>query len=379
MKIAFNLWTLKNKKYREGIGWLITHCLNVFLKEHKEVEFIFFTTRDFDVQEFAAPNVKIYRIFPNKRHVVLYISFLHYLLPFFLRRLKPDLLVSADGMSSLYTSTTQLPMIHDIHFFHYPLTAKLRNRWYYNRYFPKYAKLAERIVTLSEFSKMDIAKSYKVPASKIDIIYCGVNEYILHDHGKPQPFRFEYLLTGKPYFFFIGSLNPRKNVDRLIKAFDIFRSRGHDARLVIGGAKGWLTSAVDKAFAESNYKDDIVFTGRLADDEVKPLLQGALALCFVPYFEGFGIPPLEAMMCGTPVLSSNATSLPEVTGDAALYVDPFNVEEIANGLVKMFTDEAYRNNLIAKGNERWKLFSWERTAALLWESIEKTVAQAKRK
>lgn len=376
MKIAFNLWTLKEKKRREGIGWFVTHILNIYLEKYQEVEFVFFTTRDFDEGEFARPNVKIYKIFPNKRHPVLYVSFLHYLLPLYLRKLKPDLIVCPDGMSSLNTNTPQLPIIHDIHFFHLPKDAKWYNRWYYNRYFPRYAKKAVRVATVSEYSKEDIAVSYQIPASKIDVVYCGLNDHFLHPQPKPVPFRFEYILTGKPYFIFIGSLNPRKNIPRLIEAFSLFRAKGIDARLVIAGAKGWLTDAIDAAFAASKYKEDIIFTGRLADDEVMPLLKGALAMSFVPYYEGFGIPLIEAMSCSTPIITSKVTSLPEIAGAAALYVDPKEVAQIANALQQIAANEELRNRLIAVGNARWPQFSWENTADLLWQSIHYAIAES---
>ena len=379
MKIAFNLWTLKNKQQREGMGWYITHTLNYFLKNYQQVEFIFFTTRDFDTEEFAALNVKIVKIFPNKRHPVLYIPFLHYLLPFHLRKIKPNLLVNCDGMSCLYTKTPQLPIIYDIHFLHLPKDVKWYNRWYYNRYFPLYARSAERIATISEFSRKDIAEHYLVAESKIDITYCGVNDYFMQDLPMPQPFRFHEIIAGKPYFFFIGSLNPRKNIARLIDAFSKFREEGGDAKLVLGGAKGWLMDAMDAAYTASKYKSDIIFLGRVADNEVKPLLQHALALTYVPYYEGFGIPLLEAMICSVPVITSNVTSLPEIAGDAAIYVNPYEVDSITAGLHKMYSDKNLRMELILRGSERYKLFTWERTALLLWESITKSVLQSQRK
>lgn len=379
MTVALNLWTLKNKGQREGMGWYLTHTIHIFLQRYKEVQFIFFTTKDFDVQEFAAPNVKIQKVFPNKRHPVLYIPFLHYILPYYLKKLKPDVLVNCDGMSCLYTKTPQLPIIYDIHFLHLPKDVKWYNRWYYNRYFPKYARLAERVATISEYSRKDIAENYHIPESKMDITYCGVNDYFLEEVPMPQPFRFQEILNGKPYFFFIGSLNPRKNIARLIAAFSLFRKSGGDAKLVIGGAKGWLMDAMDEAYAASEFKTDIHFLGRVADNEVKPLLRNALALTYVPYYEGFGIPLLEAMICRLPVITSNVTSLPEIAGDAALYVDPFNIEDIAKTLGKIYSDKNLREQLVVKGNERWKLFSWEKTASLLWESIVKTVEQSKHK
>ncbi len=370
MKVAINLWTLKNKN-KEGIGWFAYYTTKHIIKAHPEVEFHLFVSKKTEISELKASNVKVHRLFPDKRHPALYILFLHYLLPLYLKKIKPNVFLSPDGMLSVHSSVKQLPVIHDINFVHFPKDSKWYNRWYYNKHFPKYAQIASRIATVSYYSRNDIANTFKVPKNKIDVVYNGLNEHFIENTNCISPaFSIE-----KPYFLYIGSVNPRKNIARLILAFSEFkRGKNSDIQLVIAGAKGWLLQDVQNALDNSEFKSDIVFTGRLTDGELKFVLSNALALVFIPYFEGFGLPLIEAMSCNVPVISSNVTSLPEIAGDAALYVDPYNTTEIANAMKRIFEDPYLRKLLISSGIQQAKKFSWEQTSERLWNSIMKVTA-----
>ena len=209
-------------------------------------------------------------------------------------------------------------------------------------------------------------------ASKIDNVSCGINSNFQPlTQSETEDTRNRWS-GGKPYFFFVGSMHPRKNIKRLIEGYNLFRkNNASDTRLVLAGAILWSKSDIEESYITSEYKDDIVFTGRLSDDELRLALGAALALSFVPIFEGFGLPIVEAMQSGVPVISSNVTSMPEVAGDAALYVDPFKIDEIANAMQKLSSDEQLRLHLIEKGHQQKLKFTWERTAELLWTSIEK--------
>jgi glycosyltransferase involved in cell wall biosynthesis len=146
-------------------------------------------------------------------------------------------------------------------------------------------------------------------------------------------------------------------------------------KLVIVGEKYYWTSEIKRVYLNMNHKDDVIFTGRLSTEDLKNVLGSAFAMTYVPYFEGFGIPILEAMSCDVPVITSNVTSMPEVAQGAALLVDPFSVESIANAMLYLYKDEDMRNNLIEKGRKRKLDFSWDKTANSLWESIEKAVKE----
>lgn len=374
MKIAINCWVLRNKQL-DGIGYFTINTFQRIINSHPEVTFLLLCDKNYNETYFSGSNVEIKKIFPPFRHPLLYIFYLEFVLPFYFKKIKPDLFVSAEGFLSLTSKCRQLPIIYDLNFEHFPENLSLKNRIYYRFFFKRFAKKATRIATISEYSKKDIVDLYKIDQQKIDNVSCGINSnfYKLSDSRKNEA-KSKYA-NGKPYFFFIGSVHPRKNVLRLLLAFNQFKKKtGSEFKLVIGGAIRWSKSALLEAYESSEYKNDIIFAGRLSDEELKQALGGAFALTFVPVFEGFGLPIVEAFSAEVPVMTSNVTSLPEVAGDAAIYVDPFNTDSICDGLELLYNNqENLCHNLVVKGNEQMKKFSWDRTADLLWNSILKAI------
>jgi glycosyltransferase involved in cell wall biosynthesis len=223
---------------------------------------------------------------------------------------------------------------------------------------------------------LDIANSYEINHNKIDVACNGANELY-----KPlcaldiEKIRLS-IANGKPYFVFVGAFNPRKNLERLLLAFDIFKEKSQsDFKLIIVGDKMYGTSSMLKTLSSLKYRKDVVFTGRLQVDELCKVIGAAYAMTFVSYYEGFGIPLLEAMRCDVPLVVSNCTSIPEVAGDAAIYVDPFSVDSISDGMGRIYSDELLRKELISKARLQRKRFSWDITAKVLYESIMKSVVK----
>ena len=245
---------------------------------------------------------------------------------------------------------------------------------HYRHFFPKFAQKATRIVTVSQFSKHDIHQQYGVNTAKIDVVYDGANEDYRPLPIKEQDVIRKRFTNGCPYFIFIGSLHPRKNLVNLFKAFDIFKNTtGSDIKLLIVGAKKWWTKDISRTFKSMDHSGEVVFSGRLNAEELVKVLGSSLALTYVSYFEGFGIPIVEAFRCGTPVITSNVTSMPEVAGDAALLVDPFNPRSIADAMIQVFEIPELSKKLALAGEKRKDEFTWQKTADRLWESIEKAV------
>ena len=374
MKIAVNTRLLLKDKL-EGIGWVAYETLRRMVKDHPEVEFYFIFDREPDSMFVFGDNVKPVVLFPQARHPFLFIWYFEFSVKKALKQIQPDLFFSPDGYLCLRSDVPQVAQFHDLNFEHFPKDMPKIHLWHYKKYFPKFARKAKRILTVSEFSKQDIVDCYGIEPEKIDVAYNGVNEIF-----KPLPETEIMEIRGKysggfPYFMFVGSLHPRKNLARLFSAFDRFKSYNrNDVKLVIVGEKRWWTEPIQRAYDAMSCKDDVVFVGRLSAEDLHRVTAAALASVYVSYFEGFGIPILEAFKCDTPVITSNVTSMPEVAKDAALLVDPFNEDSIAKAMIKVLDDKV-RERLIEKGRERAKDFSWDKAAEDIWNSLIKAIKE----
>lgn len=373
MEIVVNTRLLLKNKL-EGIGWFTFETLKRITNDHPDDHFIFLFDRDFDEDFIFSDNITPLILSPQARHPFLYYLWFEFSVAAILNRLKPDLFLSPDGYLSLKSNCKQLAVIHDINYEHYPMDVPFLERKYYQHFFPKFAQKATRIATVSEFSKNDIVETYKINPSKIDVVYNGCNElYTPINEITKQQTKLKFS-QNCDYFLFVGALHPRKNISRLFQAFDKFKNdQPSTIKMVIVGVKYYWTREIKHTYLNMKHKEDVVFTGRLSTENLKNVLGSALAMTYVPYFEGFGIPILEAMNCDTPVITSNITSMPEVVQDAALLVDPFSIDSIANAMLYIYKDEDMRIKLIQKGRKRKLDFSWDKTANELWKSIEKAV------
>jgi glycosyltransferase involved in cell wall biosynthesis len=370
MIIAVNTRLLLQGKL-EGIGWFTRETLSRITTEHPEHKFIFIFDRPYASEFIFADNIVPVVVSPPARHPILWYIWFEFQIPRILKKYKADLFFSPDGYLSLNTKVRQLAAIHDINFAHRPKDLPWLKAKYYNRFFPKFARKAKRIVTVSYFSKEDINRTYNIEEDKVDVVYNGVNTSYTPTNIEENIRTRELYSSGKSYFLFIGSLHPRKNICGLLRAFDGFRtSVDTDMKLLIVGESMFKTSDIEMTYEGMRYKDDVVFTGRLNNDELHRVLGAAVALTFVPYFEGFGIPVIEAMNAGVPVICSNTTSLPEVGGDAVLYVDPFSTPQIKDAMIRIYQDKELRDLLVEKGFKQREKFSWNKTAELLWGSMQ---------
>ncbi len=228
-------------------------------------------------------------------------------------------------------------------------------------YFKEYASL---IIAISENTKMDIMKHLRIPEEKIRTIYCGVGgEFRKIEDAAVLKSRLRGFGIDYPYILYLGSLEPRKNVERLIEAFiQLKKGKQINEKLVLSGIKGWSYQSIVDKVASSGIEKEIIFIGFVSNEVLPFLYNGASAFVYPSLYEGFGLPVLEAMACGVPVVTSNVSSLPEVAGDAAILINPSSVDEIADGIWRLLCDEELRNQCAQKGIERAKLFTWERCA-----------------
>jgi glycosyltransferase involved in cell wall biosynthesis len=373
LKIAVNTRLLIKNKL-EGIGWFCFETMNLIVKQHPEHDFYFIFDRPYDSSFVFAQNVKAIVAPPQARHPILYFIWFELVIPGILKKIGADLFLSPDGYLSLRSNIKQVVVMHDLSFEHYPKDLPRLESWYYKKFFPKYAYKASRIATVSAFSKSDIIKNYHIDTEKIDVVFNGANQ-IFQPVSELEKLvtRTKYAL-GCEYFICVGSVHKRKNIVNLLKAFELFKSeQSTDVKLLIVGQKRWWTKEMQLTINHMTYLSDVIFTGRVETEDLNVLIGSAIALTYVSYHEGFGIPILEAFCCDTPVITSNITSMPEVAGDAAILIDPFSPESITQAMTRIYTEDDLRKELIAKGRERRKRFTLKKTADALWQCIEKAI------
>lgn len=376
-KIAVNTrFLIKNKL--EGIGLFTYETLKRMTQAHPEVDFVFLFDCYYEEEFLFGPNVTPMVLLPPARHPFLWYWWFEREVARWLKENPCDLFLSTDNFGVLKTDTPQVVVMHDLSFEHFADQIPRIALRYYKYFIPRYAHKASRIATVSEYSKQDMVNLYGVDAGNIDVVYNGAKEvYRPAGEEAKQQIRDKYT-GGKNYFVYVGSIHPRKNVERLLLAFDAFKERtGSDYHLLVVGRKAWDFKPVEKIHRDMKHPHDVHFTGHIPSEELGDIMASAFALVYVSLFEGFGIPLIEAMSCRVPVITSNTTSMPEAAGDAALLVNPLSVDEIAEAMKQLFENDSLRQSLIEKGDKQIKKFSWELTARKLWDCCEHVLQQNK--
>ncbi len=377
MVIVVNTRLLVHNKL-DGIGRFGYESLIRITQNHPEAHFVFLFDRKVHEDFIFSENITPVKLLPPARRPWLWNLWFNISVKGVLRDLSPDLFLSIDGYLPLNVKTPCLPVIHDLNFEHYPKDMPARYARWYRKKFPLFAKQAARIATVSEFSKNDIAEKYQIDKNKIDVVYNGAaSGFVPLAEEQQNEVRLKYA-KGEHYFLYIGALHPRKNLERLVRAFGAFKRKTNSTtKLVIAGGGYWKYEGLRMAVYELPEKEEIIFLGRLSEEELHAITASARALTYVPYFEGFGIPIVEAMSCDVPVITSNITSMPEVAGEAALYIDPFSEESISSAMILIDKDESLRQTLISKARLQREKFSWDKTANALWDSMMKVCEKRK--
>jgi glycosyltransferase involved in cell wall biosynthesis len=253
--------------------------------------------------------------------------------------------------------------IHDLGYRHFPGEHPPGTRWLRRVSTTLSARRATRVVAISGATRDDLVRYDRVPPRRISVVHHGRAPWFqpVADAGRIAEVRQRHGLD-RPYFLFVGTLQPRKNLERLLAAFDRVAVDRVDVVLALVGAGGWQPDRLERALASVRARDRVRLLGYVPDDDLPSLFRGSLGLAFPSLYEGFGLPALEAMACGAPVLTSSTSSLPEVVGEAGLLVDPLNVDAIAAGLARLADDPGLRRELGQRGIERASGFTWERAA-----------------
>jgi glycosyltransferase involved in cell wall biosynthesis len=369
MKIAVNARFLLSGKL-EGIGWYTWEVVRRMAAAHPDDEFWLLFDRPYDERFRFGPNVHMVVVPPPARHPVLWWLWFEWSLPRVLREIGADVFFSPDNYCSLRSEAPTVMVMHDIAYAHFPGHIPWLARQYYGYFVPRYLERAERVLTVSEFTRQDLMGTLGVPEDKIQVAFNGPREvFVPLPENRLQGIR-DRFSGGAPYFLYIGAIHPRKNVPRLIAAFDRFKAAsGAPHKLLLAGRWAWQTGEVRSAYEGARFREDILFLGYLEDAVLAEVLGAAHALVYVSLWEGFGLPVLEALYADVPVIYADATSLPEVAGDAGLGVDPNSEEAIGNAMQRLVADEALRQSLIEKGRLQRTRFSWDETATKVYKAL----------
>jgi len=284
------------------------------------------------------------------------------ILPYELKKHDIDVMHGTKGVAPIFTDSKIVITIHDLIPILYPDTYTMIDRTYWRHVLPLFAKTAEQIITVSESTKNDLVSLLNIDETKVSVTPLGI------DNRYKKPLKDNIMTINRyylpdQYILYVGTLQPRKNLATLIYAFyKLKQVKQIKHKLVIVGKKGWLYNDIFKLVNKFNIASEVKFTGYVPDEDLPYLYNAADLFVYPSFYEGFGLPPLEAMACGTPVITSNTSSLPEVVGDAGIMVDPYDVDGLAQAMYEVLTNDDLREDLIKKGIERAKMFSWEKTA-----------------
>jgi glycosyltransferase involved in cell wall biosynthesis len=255
-------------------------------------------------------------------------------------------------------------VIHDLSYFYYPESFLSKDLYQLKNWTAYSVKKASRIIAVSNNTKEDIIKNYNIKEEKIRVIHNGFDQKTSINSTNEQAQK-------KPYFIYIGTIQPRKNLENTILAFHRFIQNKPNYNFYIVGKKGWLYTEIFNLVKQRKLTDKVIFTDYLSEEKKANLLNRASALIMPGFYEGFGLPLLEAYLHKVPVIASNSGALPEIAGNAALYFEPENVSDLVN---KMKIVESKKNELISKGTARLKIFSWEKTAEQILETCRQVVS-----
>ena len=368
MRIAINTRLLLPGKM-DGIGWFTYETTCRIVQAHPEHEFYLLFDRPPAREYHFGDNAKELVLCPQARHPVLWWMFFELSVPAVLKRYNIDLFLSPDGMMPLHSKVPTLSVIHDINFEHASDNLRRSHQCYMTHFFPRFARAAARVATVSKFSKKDIVETYGIDSNKVDVVYDGAHcHYRPHTPEECAAVR-QRFTAGAPYIIFVSTILKRKNLANLLKAFDILKDTDiRGLKLVVVGSRVWWQDELKEAYDNMRHREDVAMLGRVEPDDLSTLMSASEMLVYPSYFEGFGIPILEAMYAETAVVCSSTTSMPEVGGDAVVYIDPSSPLDIAHGIKKL-EDSELRSELIARGRLQRAKYSWDRTANLLWNSL----------
>ena len=364
MNIAIDVRTINNKQ--SGVGFYVRYLVEALGKIDKKNSYFLITNNQEEevLGEFAQNCRFLATWFSNENHVLgdLWENFF---LPLRLFWNQIDIFHGpAFLIPSLYRHRASVVTVHDLVAYSYPHTIPIKYKYYMRMLIRAATLRADKVLVDSYSVKNELMDRLKVPEEKIHVVPLGVSPSyrVVNNRNLIKSVKEKYGIK-KDYILQVGNIEPRKNLPRLFNAFSLVKEKTNNSyQLVNVGKKGWLYKEIFEMLNKYGLQEDIIFTEYVPEEDLVLLYNGAELLAYPSLYEGFGLPILEAMSCGTPVITSNVSSMPEVAGKAALLIDPLNGEEIAWAIHKVLTDTELKNRLKNSGLERTAFFSWEKTA-----------------
>jgi glycosyltransferase involved in cell wall biosynthesis len=282
----------------------------------------------------------------------------------------PDVLFVPSHVLPLWTHPPAVVTVHDLGYLYFPEAHPARQRWYLNWSTAHNARTARVVIADSQATRDDLVRHYEIPVDKIRVAYPGFDEDLapVTDERRLDAVRRRYGIRAA-YFLHLGTLQPRKNLLRLVQAFARLPFR-QEAQLVLAGKAGWLYDDLFAEVGRLNLEEQVLFPGYVEDEDKAALLSGATAFVFPSLYEGFGFPVLESQACNTPVVCADSSSLPEVSGAAALHVAPTDITGLAQAMARLWEDGALRDRLVAQGRRNVERFSWQVCAETVMVALE---------
>lgn len=362
MRIAINT-RFSNYAYEEGYGRFTREISGRLAMASDADEYLFIYDRALREDLPDNPRRSAHVLGPPARHPLLWKFWYDVRLPAFLRKHRVDVFLSPDGLCSLRTKVPQVMVIHDLAFLHFPAFLPVWQQKYLAWHTPACIRKAAKVITVSEHSRSDILRHYPFAEGKVEVVHNAADPVYQPIDWDERQLAMDRHADGCAYFLVVGSIHPRKNLINLLKGFSIFKKRQRsNMKLVITGRMAWQHGDFEEMLSRYAYRSDVRLTGYLPAEEMPTLVGGAYALVYPSLWEGFGIPVLEAMQAGVPVLCSGNSSLPEVAGEAGLFFDPLQPEDIAAQLSRVYKDEPGRSEMIRRGLERASAFRWDDSA-----------------
>lgn len=382
MKIAFDAQLLFEKQ-KTGIGWTTDYIVRNLIHEYDNEYYLnYFSIRnnrekDELIQKYNESGCKVNKC--NWFHNAIYKRTWNNIpIPyslFFRNKVEITQFFNYDIPPGVKGKA--VTFVYDMVYKAFPETVSRKTMQMLDYNLAKTCERADHIITISEFSKSEIMRYMNISSDKISVMPCGVDLSKYHPNysiDRIEGIKKKYTINDSEYILYLGTLEPRKNIERLVEAYAQLKKNISDPpKLVLAGKKGWMYDEIFKKVELYQLKNDVIFTDYIDDKDVALLLKGALIFVFPSIYEGFGLPPLEAMACGTPVIVSNQASLPEVVGDAGYLIDPYSINELANAMKELVTNDILRMQISKKGLLHAKSYSWKASAEQLMKIYRKLI------